>query len=183
MSVRTDFSNSNIDSDGFRANVGIVLTNNIGRVFWAKRIGMDAWQFPQGGIRPKEHTEVAMYRELREETGLLPEHVEIIGYTRQWLKYELPDRFVRKKLKPLCKGQKQRWYLLKLIGDEESVKLDLTDSPEFDHWKWVNYWDPISEVISFKRNVYEKALIEFEQLMENSGISVPQLNGTSGSSH
>jgi putative (di)nucleoside polyphosphate hydrolase len=183
VSVRTDFSNSNIDSDGFRANVGIVLTNNFGRLFLARRIGMDAWQFPQGGIHPKEHSEVAMYRELREETGLLPEHVEIIGYTRQWLKYELPDRFVRKKSKPLCKGQKQRWYLLKLIGDESAVKLDVTDFPEFDHWKWVNYWDPISAVISFKRGVYEQALIEFEQLMGNCGISVPQFNSLSDTGH
>jgi putative (di)nucleoside polyphosphate hydrolase len=181
VSVRTDFSNSNIDSDGFRANVGIILTNKHGKLFWAKRIGMDAWQFPQGGIRPKELTEFAMYRELREETGLLPEHVEIIGHTREWLKYELPERYIRKKSKPLCKGQKQKWYLLKLIGNEEAVNMDLTESPEFDQWKWVNYWDPVSEVISFKRKVYEQALSEFELLMQKSGILGSQMNYSSSS--
>jgi putative (di)nucleoside polyphosphate hydrolase len=168
--VKTDFSNSNIDPDGFRANVGIILTNNEGRLFWAKRVGMDAWQFPQGGIRPREHTEVAMYRELREEIGLLPEHVEIIGITRKWLRYKLPERFIRRNTLPLCRGQKQRWYLLRLVGDEEAVRLDVSDAPEFDHWRWVDYWDPVSEVISFKRKVYKQALAEFEHLLVDNGI-------------
>ena len=73
-----------IDSDGFRANVGIVLSNKDGKLFWARRTGMNAWQFPQGGIRPEEDVEDAMYRELREEIGLLPDHVEIIASTNDW---------------------------------------------------------------------------------------------------
>ena len=170
--MRTDFSHSNIDADGFRANVGIILTNNSGKLFWAKRIGMDAWQFPQGGIRPKEHSEVAMYRELKEEIGLLPEHVEIIGFTRRWLRYRLPQRYIRKHSKPLCRGQKQRWYLLRFVGSENAVRLDDSESPEFDHWRWIDYWDPVSEVISFKRKVYKQALSEFEQLLAKSGIEV-----------
>lgn len=170
--MKTDFSNSNIDADGFRANVGIILTNDSGKLFWAKRIKMDAWQFPQGGIKPKEHSEVAMYRELREEIGLLPKHVEIIGCTREWLRYRLPQRYIRKHSKPLCRGQKQRWYLLKFIGSENEVQLDSSDTPEFDHWRWINYWDPVSEVISFKRNVYKQALSEFESLLIKNGIQV-----------
>jgi putative (di)nucleoside polyphosphate hydrolase len=163
---QTDFSNSSIDAEGFRANVGIVLTNDTGQLFWAKRIGMDAWQFPQGGIKPREPLEKAMYRELREEIGLLPEHVQIIGCTRDWLRYELPERFIRKNSRPLCRGQKQRWYLLRLLGDENAVRLDLSDSPEFDNWRWVNFWDPVNEVIEFKRKVYSAVLSELEQMLK-----------------
>ena len=164
MPDQTDFTRSNIDSDGFRANVGIVLCNHSGQLFWSKRIGMDAWQFPQGGIRPTENIETAMYRELREEIGLLPEHVEVIGYTRRWFKYELPEKYIRKNSKPLCKGQKQRWYLLKFIADEGDVRLDISDKPEFDHWCWVDYWEPVSQVIDFKRKVYQQVLTELEHL-------------------
>jgi putative (di)nucleoside polyphosphate hydrolase len=150
-----------IDSDGFRANVGIVLSNEAGQVFWAKRIGQDAWQFPQGGIKLDESAEVAMYRELREEVGLLPIHVEIVGCTNDWLKYWLPEKFIRHNSLPLCIGQKQIWYLLKLVADETNVNLAHSEKPEFDHWEWIDYWTPASEVIDFKRNVYQQALDEF----------------------
>lgn len=167
MLDQTDFSHSSIDAEGFRANVGIVLANRVGKLFWAKRIGMDAWQFPQGGIRPREPLEKAMYRELREEIGLLPEHVQIIGCTRDWLRYELPERFIRKNSRPVCRGQKQRWYLLRLLGDEQSVRLDLSDNPEFDNWRWIDFWEPVREVIEFKRKVYSAVLAELEQLLNN----------------
>jgi len=163
---QTDFSNSSIDAEGFRANVGIVLANGTGQLFWAKRIGMDAWQFPQGGIRPREPLEKAMYRELREEVGLLPEHVQIIGCTRDWLRYELPERFIRKKSRPVCRGQKQRWYLLRLLGDEKAVRLDMSSTPEFDSWRWIDFWEPVNEVIEFKRDVYSSVLSELEQLLK-----------------
>lgn len=149
-----------IDSDGFRANVGIVLSNREGKLFWARRAGMDAWQFPQGGIRPDEDVEDAMYRELREEIGLLPEHVEIIASTNDWLRYWLPERFIRQNLEPLCIGQKQIWYLLKLVADENQVDLGLSKKPEFDNWRWIDYWAPVRQVVDFKRNVYELALKE-----------------------
>lgn len=151
---------SQIDQEGFRANVAIVLTNDKGQLFWAKRVGMDAWQFPQGGIKPNESAEKAMYRELREETGLLPEHIEIIGCTDDWLRYHLPERFIRRSRKPVCVGQKQIWYLLKLLVDESKVILDLSKRPEFEHWRWVDFWHPIDEVVDFKRQVYEQALSE-----------------------
>jgi len=157
-----------IDADGFRANVGIILTNSQGKLFWGRRIGMDAWQFPQGGIRHNEPVENAMYRELREETGLQPVHVEIIGFTNEWLRYRLPKRFIRRNCKPLCIGQKQIWYLLKLIAHEENVKLDVSRKPEFDLWKWVDFWEPVKQVVDFKRSVYEQTLIEFEPLLFTS---------------
>ena len=151
-----------IDSEGFRANVGIILTNDQGQVFWARRIGMDAWQFPQGGIKKNESPKTAMYRELKEEIGLEPEHVELINSTDDWLRYWLPKRYVRQNRGPLCIGQKQIWYLLKLTADETYLDLSYTSEPEFDSWKWVDFWRPVEEVISFKRQVYQQALKQLQ---------------------
>ena len=151
-----------IDSEGFRANVGIILTNDQGQVFWARRIGMDAWQFPQGGIKKNESPKMAMYRELKEEIGLEPEHVELINSTDDWLRYWLPKRYIRQNKGPLCIGQKQIWYLLKLTADETYLDLSYTSDPEFDSWKWVDFWRPVEEVISFKRQVYQQALKQLQ---------------------
>ena len=96
-----------IDSDGFRPNVGIILCNNQRRLFWGRRVGQNAWQFPQGGINRDETPEEAMYRELEEEIGLQSHQVKIIGSTRDWLRYRLPERYIRKHCEPLCIGQKQ----------------------------------------------------------------------------
>ena len=153
-----------IDSDGFRANVGIVLANDSGQVLWARRVGgRDAWQFPQGGINADESPEQALYRELHEEVGLSPEAVQILGTTRGWLRYRLPRRFIRKGQNPVCIGQKQKWFLLRLLADDGAVQLDLNDKPEFDHWRWVSYWYPLNQVISFKREVYRRAMKELVQ--------------------
>ena len=154
-----------IDKDGYRANVGIILSNGEGQVFWARRIGQNAWQFPQGGIDRSESPEEAMYRELREETGLGPDDVEVLGCTRTWLKYRLPRRYVRRNQTPLCIGQKQIWYMLRMLGDETAVDLGASPKPEFDHWRWVEYWEPSKQVIFFKRDVYERALAELEPLL------------------
>jgi len=151
-----------IDLDGYRPNVGIILSNREGQVFWAKRIGQDAWQFPQGGINKNESPEQAMYRELREEVGLLPEHVEVMASTTSWLRYRLPKHLIRRGSHPLCIGQKQRWFLLRMDCSEEHVCFDTTGSPEFDHWRWVDYWHPVGEVVFFKRKVYQLALKELE---------------------
>ncbi|HEX5636026.1 MAG: RNA pyrophosphohydrolase [Gammaproteobacteria bacterium] len=154
-----------IDSDGYRPNVGIILSNPSGQVFWARRVGQDAWQFPQGGIRHHETPDQAMYRELFEETGLRPEHVEVLGQTQRWLRYRLPKHMVRKNTRPVCIGQKQIWYVLRLTGSEADFKLDTMDKPEFDSWRWVDYWRPMHEVVFFKRSVYEKALRELEPVL------------------
>jgi putative (di)nucleoside polyphosphate hydrolase len=154
-----------IDSDGFRPNVGIILTNRDGKLLWARRIRQDAWQFPQGGIRRRETPEQAMYRELTEEIGLEPQHVSVLGATRGWLRYRLPEQFVRRHQRPVCIGQKQRWYMLRLIGDERHVCLDRCEKPEFDNWRWVDYWHPLREVVAFKRTVYKKALNELAPLI------------------
>lgn len=154
-----------IDSQGYRPNVGIILVNGAGRVFWARRSGQDAWQFPQGGIQRNERAEDALYRELAEETGLQPQHVEMIGKTRDWLYYRLPARFVRRRSRPVCIGQKQRWFLLRLVARESCVDLTATPHPEFDDWCWIDYWRPAREVVFFKRHVYRRALRELEPLL------------------
>ncbi|MDQ7072351.1 MAG: RNA pyrophosphohydrolase [Gammaproteobacteria bacterium] len=154
-----------IDKDGFRLNVGIILCNEQNQVLWAQRAQHDSWQFPQGGIKPEETPEQAVYRELMEEVGLTPQHVEVIGATSGWLRYRLPKRYLRQGNKPMCIGQKQRWFLLRFVGNEEDVKLDCFDKPEFDDWRWVDYWTPAKEIVFFKRRVYEKALHELAPLL------------------
>ncbi len=154
-----------IDSEGYRPNVGIILCNADGRLFWAKRIGQHSWQFPQGGIRRDESPEQAMFRELAEEVGLRPEHVQVIGCTRGWLRYRLPKRLIRWGNHPTCIGQKQVWFLLRMLGGEEAVCLDSSEHPEFDHWQWVDYWYPLRAVVPFKRHVYWRALCELAPLL------------------
>ena len=147
-----------IDPDGYRPNVGIILLRDDGQVFWARRAYRDGWQFPQGGMRSDETPLEAMYRELHEETGLRPEHVQVLGATPGWLKYRLPQRMVRRNQRPRCIGQKQVWFLLRFLGDESALNLDVTDEPEFDLWRWVDFWYPATHVVTFKRSVYQRAL-------------------------
>lgn len=153
-------STDNIDSEGFRANVGIILCNHESRLLLAGRVGNKGWQFPQGGMLEGETPVEAMFRELHEEVGLTEHDVDVLGETGDWLRYRLPDRYIRRDSQPLCIGQKQRWYLLRLTGDEERVRFDRSDTPEFDRWRWVEFWRPVKEVIYFKRRVYAQALHE-----------------------
>jgi putative (di)nucleoside polyphosphate hydrolase len=153
-----------IDSDGFRANVGIVLLRSAGDVFLGRRAGGRGWQFPQGGMRVGESLEQAVFRELNEETGLEQADVELLGHTARWLRYRLPSRYVRRNQKPLCIGQKQRWFLLRLRREAVSFDFGRTDQPEFDEWRWASFWEPVREVIYFKRAVYRRALLELAPL-------------------
>lgn len=153
-----------IDPDGYRPNVGIVLMHDDGRVFWARRVARDGWQFPQGGMRSDETPHEAMLRELKEETGLGPHHVEVLGSTPGWLRYRLPRRFVRHRDRPVCLGQKQVWFLLRMVGRESDFDLAGSESPEFDQWRWVDFWYPAEHVVAFKRQVYEKALKHLEPI-------------------
>ncbi|WP_026957664.1 MULTISPECIES: RNA pyrophosphohydrolase [Aliagarivorans] len=150
-----------IDGDGYRPNVGIVICNQRGQVLWARRYGQHSWQFPQGGVDEGETAEQAMYRELHEEVGLEPKDVKILASTRHWLRYKLPKRLVRWDSPPVCIGQKQKWFLLRLVGSEDNIRFDRSGHPEFDDWRWVSFWYPVRQVVSFKREVYRKALKEF----------------------
>ena len=154
-----------IDKSGYRYGIGIILTNEKKQVFFAKRIGMSAWQFPQGGMKEQETPEETMYRELKEEIGLNPSDVQILSQTRRWLRYRLPHRLIRHYTKPICIGQKQKWFLLKLINQEAQFDLTHTTDPEFDAWEWVSYWYPLKQVVTFKRRVYVLALKEFAKII------------------
>ncbi|KKW68833.1 RNA pyrophosphohydrolase [Lampropedia cohaerens] len=154
-----------LDREGFRPNVGIILLNQRNQVFWGKRIRSHSWQFPQGGIDRGEKPEQAMYRELHEEVGLQPHHVRIVARTRDWLRYEVPDRFIRRDARGHYRGQKQIWYLLQLLGNDWDLNLRATDHPEFDAWRWNDYWVPLEVVVEFKRGVYESALTELARYL------------------
>ena len=155
-----------IDAAGFRFNVGIILANAKGKLLLAKRLGQDAWQFPQGGVLRGETPKEAMYRELHEELGLRPEHVSLVGSTRGWLRYRLPRRFIRRNSKPVCVGQKQKWFLLRLESPESRLRFDAAATPEFDDYRWVDPDVPPREVIFFKRKVYRRAIRELTRLLD-----------------
>lgn len=158
-----------LDKDGYRPNVGIILLNQRNEVFWGKRVKQHSWQFPQGGIKYGESPEQAMLRELQEETGLRPEHVRIIARTREWLRYDVPEQWIRRELRGNYRGQKQIWFLLRLVGRDTDVKLRASDHPEFDAWRWHDYWIPLDTVIEFKRDVYQQALLELSRFVFQSG--------------
>lgn len=163
-----------IDRDGFRPNVGIILINKTGDVFWGKRAGHRSWQFPQGGINDDERPLAAMYRELHEETGLKPTDVDVMGWTCGWLRYRLPRNMIRRHLFPLCIGQKQKWFLLRLRSPESAFDLNATEKPEFDGWEWRPYWSILPEVIYFKRSVYQEAM-SFLAAQAGAGDPPPSL--------
>jgi len=166
-----------LDKEGYRPNVGIILANPRNEVFWGKRVNQHAWQFPQGGIKHGETPLQAMYRELEEEIGLQRGHVRILGRTREWLRYEVPEKWMRRP-KPVnaepCtalgkgayRGQKQIWFLLRMVGRDCDVKLRASGHPEFDAWRWHDYWIPLETVIDFKRDVYRQALIELHRYLQ-----------------
>jgi putative (di)nucleoside polyphosphate hydrolase len=157
-----------IDRDGYRPNVGIIICNWKNEVFWGKRVKEHSWQFPQGGIKAGETPERAMFRELHEEVGLVADHVRILGRTRDWLRYEVPEQWVRREWRGNYRGQKQIWYLLRLVGRDSDVHLRASDRPEFDAWRWNDYWVPLESVIEFKRDVYQLALNELAKYLHRN---------------
>ena len=162
-----------IDSEGYRANIGIVITNEKKQILLAKRYKQDAWQLPQGGIDKGETELEALYRELEEEVGLAPEQISLLAKTPKWLRYELPIEHIRRKQKPTCIGQKQVWYLLKLVSRDTDISLNLHNKVEFDDWKWVDYWSPVDEVINFKKEVYEDMLKTLAPILFENEHSIP----------
>src|SRR5688572_13517929 len=160
-----------LDKEGYRPNVGIILANQRNEVFWGKRVSQHAWQFPQGGIQHGETPQQAMFRELEEEVGLQRGHVRVLGRTRDWLRYEVPERWARRAREGAAgyRGQKQIWYLLRMLGRDCDVKLRASGHPEFDAWRWNDYWVPLDAVIEFKREVYRQALLELRRYLQDDG--------------
>ena len=166
-----------LDRDGYRPNVGIILVNGRNEVFWGKRIREHSWQFPQGGIKRGESPEQAMLRELHEEVGLKQDQVRIVGRTRDWLRYEVPDHYIRREARGHYKGQKQIWFLLQLMGRDCDMNLRASDHPEFDAWRWHDYWVPLDVVIEFKREVYQLALTELARYVPRGNVHNRFLRG------
>jgi putative (di)nucleoside polyphosphate hydrolase len=162
-----------IDSDGFRTNVGIVLIRDGGDAFLGRQVGGRGWQFPQGGVLAGEPLRAAAYRELNEEIGLSQSDVELVGQTTRWLRYRLPAKYVRRNRHPMCIGQKQRWFLMRLKRQNAQFDFGQTGEPEFDQYRWVNFWEPVREVIYFKRAVYVRALTELAPLAFPDGAPPP----------
>ena len=108
-----------------------------------------------------------MYRELQEEVGLTPSHIEILGRTRDWLHYDIPDHYRRRHPHSAFRGQKQIWFLLRLVGEDRDVRLDACERPEFEEWRWIEYWSALEHIISFKRDVYQRAMTELEPLLSS----------------
>lgn len=160
-----------VDRDGYRPNVGIILCNAKNEVFWGKRIREHSWQFPQGGIDKGESPEQAMYRELYEEVGLQSQHVRVLGRTKNWLRYDVPTHWIKREWRNSYKGQKQIWFLLRLTGRDCDVSLRASGHPEFDAWRWSNYWVPPDSVIEFKREVYRLALNELAAYIERDHLT------------
>lgn len=166
-----------LDREGYRPNVGIIICNARNEVFWGKRVREHSWQFPQGGINHGETPEQAMYRELQEEVGLMPDHVRILGRTRNWLRYEVPSHWVRREWRGFYRGQKQIWFLLRLVGRDNDVSLRASQKPEFDAWRWHEYWIPADSVIEFKREVYQRALTELVRYLGRTAVCPPESPG------
>ena len=152
-----------MDKKNYRKGVGIVVVNSTGQFFLGKRIGAEAWQFPQGGIDGDESPEEALYRELHEETGLIKEKVEVLGRSKRWLVYHIPHVFQRSNKK--FEGVMQKWFILKLVGDNSDIDLNKTGDAEFDAWKWADKNTAIKSVIKFKKAVYESILKEFSEIL------------------
>ena len=162
-----------IDEQGFRANVGIILTDGSGRVLIAGRRGRGGWQFPQGGIRHEETVEGAMFRELREEVGLMPSDVGSSVRRRAGCDTDCLNATFAASNVHCALVRSSVGFCSNSFGDIERLRFDLTDEPEFDRCRWVDYWRPVKEVIYFKRPVYVRALRELGPLAFPNAMPPP----------
>ncbi|WP_420861615.1 RNA pyrophosphohydrolase [Algirhabdus cladophorae] len=147
----------------YRPNVGMVLINQHNQIFAAQRLDryMDAWQMPQGGIDPGEDPEVAALRELEEETGVTSDLVEILGQSDGWLPYDLPHELVPKLWKGKYRGQEQKWFLFRFLGQDADINIE-TEHPEFSKWTWMGKDELLQKIVPFKQDVYSAVFAEFE---------------------
>ncbi|WP_029604178.1 RNA pyrophosphohydrolase [Kozakia baliensis] len=138
----------------YRPNVGAMLFNSQGHIFLAKRadLASDIWQCPQGGIDEGETPTQAVLRELQEEIGT--DHAEILGEYPEWLSYDLPAHLIGKSLGGKFRGQTQRWFALRFLGQDDEIRLDLHQPAEFSTWRWVAPEEVLSYNLGFKRDLY-----------------------------
>ncbi len=155
------------DSLPYRPCVGIMLANRNGQVFVGQRIDSkegDAWQMPQGGIDKGETAEIALIRELGEETGIGADLVDVIARSSEEYIYDLPDELIGKLWGGKYRGQSQRWFLLRFKGQDSDINI-ATEHPEFDTWRWVEAHQLVDLIVPFKRPVYRDVVQEFRDLL------------------
>ena len=142
-------------------------------LLWCRCAKKHHWQFPQGGVDQGESPDRAAWRELYEETGLTPDNTRLVEKTQQWLRYQLPAALVKSRARNNEErqfvGQMQRWYLFQLTGSEDTIDLAATDQPEFDRWRWIEYWNPLETIVDFKKDVYREVLSHFHPYYEDIG--------------
>ncbi|SIO04548.1 putative (di)nucleoside polyphosphate hydrolase [Parasphingorhabdus marina DSM 22363] len=154
----------------YRPCAGVMLANRRGQVFAGQRLDAkdsafpDAWQMPQGGIDPGEDAEMAAVRELEEETGIAPHHIQIIAQCAEEHFYDLPDELMGKIWKGKYRGQRQTWFLMRFTGEDSDVNI-ATDHPEFSAWKWMHPQQLPNLIVPFKRDLYRAIISEFEKLI------------------
>ena len=156
-----------IKKDAYRPCVAMLIIRD-GRVLIFQRQNL-GWQVPQGGIDKDESSEQAMWRELKEETNISPQCAQLIDQTEDYLYYTIPPKYHQKQKVSMI-GQKQTWFLLNMTGDDNNISLNNMHKPEFIAWNWVSYWHPLTQIISFKREVYLQAFQELLPAALRSGI-------------
>jgi len=159
------------DNRPYRPNVGIMLLNNDQSKIWVgSRIDypntptQEYWQMPQGGVNEGEYIEMAMWRELQEEIGVSQTQAEIINYHKNWIKYDLPNDLSHNLWNGEFKGQKQKWFLLKLIAEDSVINIK-TENPEFNDWKWTDVNSLLKNIVPFKKEVYQQIINDFSKYL------------------
>lgn len=165
-STRPTLTAAQIAALPYRPCVGVMLVNTEGAVWVGQRIDSEvpAWQMPQGGIDKGEDVVEAGLRELGEETGLSQDLVKVEAVTEDWLTYDLPLEIVPRIWKGRFRGQKQKWVLMRFLGDDGQINIE-QDHPEFSEWRWLPADKVLAQIVPFKRAVYEQVLAQFAPLI------------------